>query len=315
MADEAPKVFISYSHDSQVHLDWVLTLATRLLANGVNIILDQWDLSLGCDLPRFMESGLTDADRVLAICTSAYVAKANEGRGGTGYEKMILTAQMLADLTTDRIIPVVREGEGTNVVPVFLSSRLYIDFREDTKYEEKYAELVREIHGMKIKPRPPLGINPFEEKVQYTTPKLSARSERYVSPALSGIVTFDPSNNNGRYVLGAGDMLFETAWSVASNTAIYAYNDPPSIRTVALAAGIHTIGDIDNAALYDMSSRDRMPFLGEIVVWQNAAGYFAATQINGLKSRSHGDSLDEVTFSYAIQPNRTPSFQGLLDRI
>ena len=42
-----PRVFVSYSHDSQAHKDWVLKLATRLLANGVEVILDQWDLRLG----------------------------------------------------------------------------------------------------------------------------------------------------------------------------------------------------------------------------------------------------------------------------
>lgn len=68
-----PKVFFSYSHDSGRHKDWVLTLATRLLANGVNVVLDQWDLRLGGDLPLFMESGLTEADRVLSICTNQYV--------------------------------------------------------------------------------------------------------------------------------------------------------------------------------------------------------------------------------------------------
>jgi len=313
--DNAPKVFISYSHDNQEHMDWVLTLATRLLANGVNIILDQWDLPLGGDLPSFMESGLTDADRVLAICTSVYVTKADDGQGGAGYEKMILTAQMLGNLTTDRVIPVVRENEGPGVVPIFLSSRLYIDFRDDTKYEEKYAELVREIHGMKIKPRPPLGTNPFKEKLQYATPNLSTRSERYVAPALSGVVTFDYSNNDGQYVLGAGDMAFETRWSRSGNTAIHAYNNPPSIRTVALANGIHAISDIEDASIYDTSSQIRSPRLGEVVVWQNTAGYFAATRIERLKSRGHGDSVDEVVFSYVIQPNRTSSFKGLADGI
>ena len=57
-----PKVFISYSHDSQLHKDWILGLATRLVKNGVEVILDQWDIALGGDLPRFMESGLTAAD-------------------------------------------------------------------------------------------------------------------------------------------------------------------------------------------------------------------------------------------------------------
>ena len=311
MADHAPKVFVSYSHDDQEHKDWVLTLSTRLVANGVDVILDQWDLTLGGDLPRFMESGLTEADRVLAICTNAYVAKANAGKGGVGYEKMILTAQIMQDVTADRIIPVIRCNNLQIVVPTFLSSRVYIDFRDAANYEAKYSELVREIHGAKIKPRPPLGDNPFKDVPKVTPPQLSNCSERYVSPALSGVVTFDYSNNNGRYILGTGDMAFETAWSGASNTAIHAYTDPPSIRTVALAVGAKAIKDIEDGSIYDTSSRVRSPHLGEIVVWQNTAGYYAAVQIEKLMSRSHGSTNDEVTFLYAIQPNRTASFRNL----
>ena len=103
MTIPAPRLFVSYSPDSEPHNDWVLSLATRLAANGVNVVLDQWDLTLGSDLPRFMESGLSEADRVLVICTSQYVEKANAGTGGVGYEKMILTAQVMRDVKTDRI--------------------------------------------------------------------------------------------------------------------------------------------------------------------------------------------------------------------
>ena len=67
---KAPRLFISYSHDDQAHKDWVLNLATRLVNNGVDVILDQWNMALGGDLPRFMETGLVDADRVLAICSA-----------------------------------------------------------------------------------------------------------------------------------------------------------------------------------------------------------------------------------------------------
>jgi hypothetical protein len=121
-------------------------------------------------------------------------------------------------------------------------------------------------------------------------------------------VRFDYSNNNGRFVLGAGDMAFETAWSGASNTAIHAYTDPPSIRSVALAVGLKEIADINDATVFDPSSRVRTPHVGEIVVWQNSAGYFVATKIDSLASRSHGDKADEIVFSYRIQPNRTTAF-------
>jgi len=161
MTTPAPKVFVSYSHDSEVHNSWVLNLATRLVANGVEVILDQWDLNLGSDLPRFMEYGLSEADRVLAICSQHYVRKANEGLGGVGYEKMILTAQLMQNIRSEKIIPVIRNNNQDKLVPTFLSSRLYIDFRDDAAYEEKYAALIGEIHGQKVRPKPPLGRNPF----------------------------------------------------------------------------------------------------------------------------------------------------------
>jgi len=306
-----PKVFTSYSHDSEPHKNWVLTLATRLVANGVNVILDQWDLTLGSDLPRFMESGLSSADRVLAICTEVYVEKANAGRGGVGYEKMILTAQLMQNVTADRIIPVVRVNSLTQPLPIFLSSRVYIDFRDDLAYEVRYAELLRDIHGQQIKPRPPLGPNPFTSLPAPIASLISFGPERYVSPPTAGVVTFDYSNNNGRFVVGSGDMAFETAWSRGGNSSIHVLKDPPSIRSVAIALGAKNFHEITDASIYDTSSRSRAPQLGEIVVWQNTAGYYLATKIEKLQSRGHGCPADEVRFSYVIVPNKTPSFAAV----
>ena len=103
-------------------------------------------------------------------------------------------------------------------------------------------------------------------------------------------------------------MAFETAWSRGGNTAIYAHTDPPSIRSVAIALGVKEIHEITDASMYDTSSRVRTPQLGEIVVWQNTAGYYLATKIEKLQSRGHGSSADEITFSYVIAPNKMSSF-------
>jgi len=283
--------------------------------NGVDVILDQWDLALGSDLPRFMESGLTESDRVLAICTAPYIEKANSGVGGVGYEKMILTADLMKNTETTKIIPVVRNNTTEILVPTFLSSRMYIDFRDNAVYEAKYAELLRDIHGQAINPRPVLGINPFTQTAVEIEPRLTFSSERYESPALSGVVVFDYSNNNGHYVVGAGDMAFETAWSAGSNTAIHAYTDPPSIGSVALVSNVNSISEIVDARQYDTSSRVRTPRLGEIVVWQNTAGYYLATRIDKLQSRSHGCAKDEITFTYVIAPNKSWSFFDVTEPI
>ena len=77
-----PKVFISYSHDSDSHKSWVKEIATYLRSNGIDAILDQWVLSLGSDLAKFMEHGLSQSDRVLIVSTDNYIEKANSGNGG-----------------------------------------------------------------------------------------------------------------------------------------------------------------------------------------------------------------------------------------
>ncbi len=72
---EHPKVFISYSHDSPAHKQWVSELGAKLRQNGVDAVLDQWDLNPGDDMTRFMEKGVKDSDRVLVVCTDSYVEK------------------------------------------------------------------------------------------------------------------------------------------------------------------------------------------------------------------------------------------------
>jgi hypothetical protein len=41
----APRVFISYSHDSPDHRDRVFGIADRLRADGINAIIDQADIA------------------------------------------------------------------------------------------------------------------------------------------------------------------------------------------------------------------------------------------------------------------------------
>jgi hypothetical protein len=309
---DVPRVFMSYSHDSQHHKNWVLQLATRLVNNGVDVLLDQWNLRFGSDLPHFMETGLTGAGRVLAICSEQYVLKANRGQGGVGYEKAILTGHLMRNIASDKIIPVVRDNELAEKVPSFLSSRLYVDFRDEGSFEANYTALLRDVHNQPVSPRPPLGQNPFLYVPPIVEPRVSFTAERYASVALMGTVTFDYSNNNGRFVVGAGDMLFETAWSRGGSSAIHAYTDPESIRTIALATGVKDISDISDASLYDTSSRVRSPMLGEIVIWQNTASYYLATKIEKVASQGHGQVADSVTFSYVILPAKGVNFGAVI---
>ena len=156
-----PKVFISYSHDSPEHKQWVSELAARLRRDGIDAILDQWDLGLGNDVTRFMERGIVNADRVLVICTDEYVNKANAGEGGVDYERMIINAQLVQNLGTDKFIPIIRQASGKEKTPTFLGTRVYADFRNDSQFDAECEKLIRELHEIPIIEKPPLGKNPF----------------------------------------------------------------------------------------------------------------------------------------------------------
>ena len=165
---EPPKVFASYSHDSDEHKEWVRKLCTKLRKKGADVILDQWDLGPGDDKILFMEKGVRNSDRVLVICTDAYVRKANARERGAGYEGYIITAELVQDLGTDKFIPLIRQSSNEDKTPTFLTPKVYIDFTDDDQFEASFEQLLREIHRAPLHPKPPLGKNPFNipEKVE-----------------------------------------------------------------------------------------------------------------------------------------------------
>ncbi len=176
-----PRVFISYSHDSPEHKAWVLRLATDLRNNGVDTSLDQWDLAPGEDVAAFMQRGIAESDRVLMICTQEYVSKADAGSGGVGYERLIITAEVVQNIDTKKFIPLVRNNNVEPKVPRFLGPRVYIDFNGDARYEEKREVLLRELLGAPALVKPPLGGNPFS-----SLPPAEQASPRQVGP--TGVV-------------------------------------------------------------------------------------------------------------------------------
>jgi TIR domain len=142
-----PVCFVSYAWESEKHSTWVRQLAEYLQRNGVNTILDQWDLRPGMDMAHFMEKSISSSNYVLLICTPLFSQKANEGIGGVGYEKNIVTAEILKKIKPDtNIVPILRIGNDKDAIPTYLGSKKYLDFRQDNKFEQNLEELLRHIY-------------------------------------------------------------------------------------------------------------------------------------------------------------------------
>jgi hypothetical protein len=160
-----PSVFVSYSHDDLDHKRWVLFLSTRLRKSGVDVILDQWDLGPGEDLASFMTNNLAGADRVLMVCTPNYVHKANEGKGGVGVERMILTSEYLSNIDSKKVIPIIKK-RGESSVPVFFQTKVYVDFTRPDEFEASFDDLLRNILGKPLVEKPEIGDSPFGKDVE-----------------------------------------------------------------------------------------------------------------------------------------------------
>ena len=112
-----------------------------------------------------MEKHLADADYIVMVCTDKYVEKANAGKGGVGYEKMIVTAELLSNIDSNKIVPVIRQY-GTRNVPTFLKTKLFINLSHDDNYEFGFDELVRTFHNAPIFKKPEIGNNPFTSSAE-----------------------------------------------------------------------------------------------------------------------------------------------------
>lgn len=145
-----PKVFISYSWTSEAYKERVLKLAERLMDNGVDVILDQWDLSPGEDMYVFMEQSIYEADKVLILCEKGYSEKANNRTGGVGTETMIITPEVLKKHKQKKYIPVVMDSSVE--IPLYLKSRYAVYFTNED--EEEFKGLCFAIFGKRRKKKP-----------------------------------------------------------------------------------------------------------------------------------------------------------------
>ena len=156
-----PTCFISYSWDSDEHSTWVRALAERLQENGVQVLLDQWDLTPGSDLLAYMETSIRASDFVLLVCTPQFAQKADLGRGGVGYEKSIVTGEIFSrGRSSKEFIPLLRSGGPSASLPSYLMSKVFIDFRNETQFASAFEQLLRHIHQAPRFLRPALGTPP-----------------------------------------------------------------------------------------------------------------------------------------------------------
>lgn len=145
--DKFVKTFISYSWDNEDHKQWVKDLAQKLRSDGIEAILDEWELALGDQLTHFMEKKIQECEYVLIICTPDYCKKSNDRQGGVGYEDHVMTASIYQKENNRKFIPILAKGSWRDAAPSWLIGKVYVNLSTSESYKKEYSKLKATLLG------------------------------------------------------------------------------------------------------------------------------------------------------------------------
>ncbi|MGO2334316.1 SEFIR domain-containing protein [Providencia sp.] len=180
---QEPKVFISYSWSSLEHQTMVKDWADRLLADGIDVKIDIYDLKEGDDKYAFMESMVTDetVSHVLIICDSQYKEKADTRNRGVGTETQIISGEIYSKVQQSKFIPILCEFNELNepILPTFASARIGIDFSSLEKTNKNWEQLLRLLYNKPRFTKPTRGKAPsfLNEKADIPSGEIRAKYE------------------------------------------------------------------------------------------------------------------------------------------
>ncbi len=185
----APKVFISYSHESRRHEDEVLALADRLRQDGIEAVIDQYVTAPPEGWVRWMRSQIEQANFVFVIPTEIYQRRAEgkeePGKGlGVSREGLIIDQQIYEDSgRNEKFIAVLLAAAQADFIPDFLKPYQ----RESVETEDGYEKLYRRLTNRPEVMAPPLG------KLRALPPRVR-RLASSAATASGGVWQIPPAN-------------------------------------------------------------------------------------------------------------------------
>ncbi|MCP4664008.1 MAG: TIR domain-containing protein, partial [bacterium] len=179
---ERPRVFLSYSWDSEEYKSWVERLGARLRQDGIDARLDVWHLKEGVTVAEFMNREIRNADKVLVLCSPGMRRKVHqtedgERMTGTGWEAMLLSSRIFSGLgERGKGIAVLARGAWTESAPDFLVGQDYVDLSDPQLFEQRYRGLLQRITDQ-TRQAPELGTLPAGLEDQAPAPLTGADSD------------------------------------------------------------------------------------------------------------------------------------------
>ena len=265
-----PKVFISYSHDSDAHRQNILALSDRLRDEGIDCYIDQYiNGAPPQGWQRWMEQQIEAADFVLVVCTDIYLKrfKGEDRLGGRGVNfEGALISQTLYDnfQQNTKFYPLISDQGSIDHVPLILKSGSTYKFNEE--YESLYRVLTDQPRA-EARPLGKLKHYPSEQtpvQVEKTTTQGGCKTElqQHLDPVKSAPTQtvsppfYVPYESKGEGAIGMDEIL-KTVHQTITNSR------KTTIGQGASFQGIGGLGKTQLAVEYAHRYRDKY----EGVVW------------------------------------------------
>jgi hypothetical protein len=161
---KTPRVFISYAHDDQRHVDAVRAFGEFLLQSGIDAHMDRWDLDFRRDWYQWATEQITTADFVVVVASPICRMVGNgeienTQRRGLQSEMSLLRELLHADRAAwlRRLLPVVLPGGAVSDIPLFLQPQTADHYLVADFTVAGAEDLLRVITGQTPYLRPALG--------------------------------------------------------------------------------------------------------------------------------------------------------------
>lgn len=158
-----PRVFISYSHDSEKQIDRVVKFSNQLRAEGINSIIDYYEPSPIGGWADWISHQIRKADFILVVCNETYnrrfYGQEVEGIGkGVAYEgklvrRLIYEQADKKDSKGAKFIAITLNAEDLNFIPFEL--RLFSFY--NVAQPRQYAQMYRQLTNQEEQHKPPIG--------------------------------------------------------------------------------------------------------------------------------------------------------------
>lgn len=172
-----PRVFISYSHDSDEHAARVLALADRLGNYGLDVVLDQYNPNPVEGWPLWMQNNLDAAQFVLMVCTETYHRRvmqqepAGVGLGVQWEGKLIYNHIYSNPSQGSRYIPILFAGGDPAYIPAPVQGHTRYWLQQFELSDPQCNALYRHLTGQLATPKPAPGpLKVLPPKARGTTP-------------------------------------------------------------------------------------------------------------------------------------------------